>query len=310
MLSSRIHGQHGSCVGRSGCPVGRSEDERWSSHVLACGRSREHRQRSHVLPKLWRGMPLGSGSIGDLLLKGGFWDVFSDYDMAEAVGPPANRCGVKRRARDAYALTSRRKVIAARDDGRFDDEIVGVRTEGAQLVQDERPRVETALERLGNLHPAFGEDGMITAGGASGLDGGVAPLVLTAGKWPVKGTQATSVGSSTVGVDLLDMGLAPALATRKVFAEYDPKATDIDLWELNEAFAGQVLAVLEDFSIPGDNVDVNGGGSAPGHPIGCSGMRILVTLLHEIKRPNIELGMAALCMRERLGIGVLVRRTR
>lgn len=262
----------------------------------------------HVLPGFRNGLPLGSGSIDDLLLKDGLWDAFYDCHMAETVERLVQKRGISRHAQDEYALGSHRKSVAARDGGRFDDEIVVVQNQKAELVHDERPRADTNLEKLGRLRPAFKEDGTITAGNASGLNDGAALLMLTTDKGQGSGLRAVIECSVTVAVDPLDMGIAPAQAVQRLLDTNNLQTKDVDLWELNEAFAGQVLAVLQDVEIPLDRLNVNGGAIALGHPIGCSGARIVVTLLHEMKRRDMELGVAALCVGGGLGVAVLVRR--
>jgi len=163
------------------------------------------------------------------------------------------------------------------------------------------------LEKLGLLRPAFRKDGTITAGNASGLNDGAALLMLSADKQGAGAPRAVIQDSATVAVDPVDMGVAPSLAIRRLLESSHLQIADIDLWEVNEAFAGQVLAVLQDVDIPEDRLNVNGGSIALGHPIGCSGARILVTLLHEMWRREAELGVAALCVGGGLGMAVLVR---
>ncbi len=264
----------------------------------------------HALQRLRNGVPLGGASIDDLLLRDGLWDSFYDCHMAETVERLVQKRGISRYAQDEYALGSHRKSVAARDEGCFDDEIVVVQNPKAELAHDERPRADTNLEKLGRLRPAFKEDGTITAGNASGLNDGAALLMLTTEKGQGDGLRAVIESSVTVAVDPVDMGIAPAQAVQRLLDTNNLQTKDIDLWELNEAFAGQVLAVLQDVEIPLDRLNVNGGAIALGHPIGCSGARIVVTLLHEMKRRDMELGVAALCVGGGLGVAVLVRRVK
>jgi len=261
----------------------------------------------HVIQSLREGVPLGNAAVDDLLVKDGLWDSFYDCHMAETVERLVQKRRISRQAQDSYALNSHLKAAGARDEGRFDDEVVAVSNESAQLARDERPRADTSLEKLGRLRPAFRKDGTITAGNASGLNDGAALLMLSADKQGAGAPRAVIQDSATVAVDPVDMGVAPSLAIRRLLESSHLQIDDIDLWEVNEAFGGQVLAVLQDVDIPEDRLNVNGGSIALGHPIGCSGARILVTLLHEMWRREAELGVAALCVGGGLGMAVLVR---
>jgi acetyl-CoA acetyltransferase family protein len=205
-------------------------------------------------------------------------------------------------------LESHERAITAIHTGKFADEIVPISVKGVQVEQDERPRADTTLEKLASLKSVFDPKGTITAGNASGLNDGAAAVVLCAEKSSSDSAiHAEIVDSALVAVDPMDMGIAPVFAIRKLLAKTKIKVEDIDLWEINEAFAGQVLAVLKEIPVPLDKLNVNGGAVALGHPIGCSGARILVTLLHEMKREEVQLGIAALCVGGGLGVAALVR---
>lgn len=260
-----------------------------------------------LLNSRW-GNPVGHERMADLMLIDGLWDVFYDCHMAKTVENLIRRYRISREAQDEFALESHKKTITATCKGKFDDEIVPVEVEGVQVKQDERPRADTSLERLSALKPVFDPNGTITAGNASGLNDGAAGVVLSARKIPLKGgICAEIVDSALVAVDPMDMGLAPVFAIQKLLAKRKFALKDVGLWEINEAFAGQVLAVLKEIPVPLEKLNVSGGAIALGHPIGCSGARILVTLLHEMRRQEVEPGIAALCVGGGLGLAVLVR---
>jgi len=275
--------------------------------VIAGGFENMSRAPRALLKSRW-GNPLGHDHAVDLVLTDGLWDVFYDVHMATTVESLVKRYGVSRQAQDEFALESHERAITAIRTGKFDDEVVPVQGKRAQVKQDERPRADTTLEKLASLKPVFDPKGTITAGNASGLNDGAAAVVLSAEKVSSNGAIcAEIVDSALVAVDPMDMGIAPVSAIRKLLAKTSLKVEDVDLWEINEAFAGQVLAVLKEIPVPLDKLNVNGGAVALGHPIGCSGARILVTLLHEMKRREVELGVAALCVGGGLGVAALVR---
>lgn len=249
-----------------------------------------------------------SRAPSDLMLKDGLMDAFYDVHMANTVENLIRQYEIPRQAQDEFALESHRKAIAAMVAGSFIDEIVPVQVNGFQITEDERPRVDTTLAKLARLEPIFDPDGTITAGNASGVNDGAAAIVLSSEESGKKTAFcAEIVDEALVAVDPMEMGVAPVLAIKKLLARTKLALGDIGLWELNEAFAGQCLAVLKEIPIPLAKLNVNGGAIALGHPIGCSGARILVTLLHAMKRRDIELGIAALCVGGGLGQAVLVR---
>jgi acetyl-CoA C-acetyltransferase len=228
----------------------------------------------------------------------------------------AKKYGISRREQDDYALESQRKAKEAAEEGRFAGEIAEVSVlddKGNEAVvrRDEHPRPGTTLEKLGQLPPAFKKDGTVTAGNSSGLTDGAAALVLStetyareAGLAPL----AEIMGIASAGVDPKEMGLGPVPATRKLFDRLKLRLGDLDLVEVNEAFAAQVIAVERELGWPRSKENISGGAIALGHPIGASGARITVTLLHNLIRENKELGLATLCVSGGQGMSLALRR--
>lgn len=275
--------------------------------VIAGGFENMSRAPRALLKSRW-GNPLGHDRAVDLMLTDGLWDVFYDVHMAVTVEALVKRYEISRQAQDEFALESHKRAITAIRTGKFGDEIVPVQVKGVQVKQDERPRADTTLEKLTSLKPAFNPNGTITAGNASGLNDGAAAVVLSSEKPSLNGAiHAEIVDSALIAVDPMDMGIAPVLAIRKLLANTKLELEDVGLWEINEAFAGQMLAVLKEIPVPLDKLNVNGGAIALGHPIGCSGAKILVTLLHEMRRREVEHGVVALCVGGGLSVAVLVR---
>ena len=220
---------------------------------------------------------------------------FSTATMGETGENVAERWSVSREDQDAFALRSQQRWAAAHDAGRFVDELVPA----GELEHDEHPRPDTSAEKLGTLRPAFRTDGTVTAGNASGINDGAAALVIASeerardlGVEPL----GTFVGSAVAGVDPAVMGIGPVPAVRKLLERADVTAAEIDLVELNEAFASQSLAVVRDLGIDEERVNVNGGAIAIGHPLGMSGARLVVTLLHELRRRGGRYGLATMCV--------------
>jgi 3-oxoadipyl-CoA thiolase len=225
--------------------------------------------------------------------------------------------GITRAEQDEFALESHRRAVAARDEGRFKDEIVPVEVpqrKGDPIVidEDEPPRPDTSIEKLGRLKAAFAEDGTVTAGNSSGVNDGAAAVLLASSEvvgrlgWEPK---ARIVGTAVAGVEPRVMGIGPVAATRKVLARTGLTVDDIGLVELNEAFAAQSLACVRDLGLDIDIVNVNGGAIALGHPLGCSGARILTTLVHEMARRDVRYGLATMCIGVGQGIATVVERT-
>ena len=222
-------------------------------------------------------------------------ELFPLETMGETGENVAERWAVSREDQDAFALRSQQRWAAAADAGRFDDELVAV----GEVTRDEHPRPDTSLEKLATLRPAFRKDGTVTAGNASGLnDGAAAVVVASEEKAKELGIEPIGVfrGSAVAGVDPRVMGIGPIPAVRKLLARTGVEAGDLDLVELNEAFASQSLAVVRELGLDEDKVNVNGGAIAIGHPLGMSGARLTVTLLHELRRRGGRYGVATMCV--------------
>jgi acetyl-CoA C-acetyltransferase len=227
-------------------------------------------------------------------------EMFPLESMGETGENVAERYGVTREEQDAFALESHRRWAAAADAGRLDDELVGVPLKGGgEVTRDEHPRPDTSLEKLAALRPAFREGGTVTAGNAAGINDGAAALVVASeAKARELGIEplGTFLGSAAAGVDPRVMGIGPVPAVRKVLERTGVAVGDIDLVELNEAFAAQSIPVMRELGLDPERVNVNGGAIALGHPLGMSGARLVVSLLHELRRRGGRYGLATLCV--------------
>jgi acetyl-CoA C-acetyltransferase len=259
---------------------------------------------------------MGNWNMVDSMIVDGLWDVYNQYHMGITAENVAKANGITRDMQDALALGSQQKASAAQDAGKFKDEIVDVlipQRKGDPLVfnVDEFINKKTNAEALAGLRPAFDKAGSVTAGNASGLnDGAAAVVVMTAKKAASLGLKplARIVSFGTSGLDPATMGMGPVPASQKALQRAGWKASDVDLFELNEAFAAQACAVNKALDIDPMRVNVNGGAIAIGHPIGASGCRILVTLLHEMQRRDAKKGLAALCIGGGMGVSLTLER--
>ena len=270
----------------------------------------------YLLPAGRWGARLGHGEMVDVMLRDGLWDCVADCHMGNTAETLATRYRVTRAEQDRYALQSQQRHQAALQADRFRREIVAVpvrraKAAPAEFRADEPPRPDSSAEGLAGLRPVFAREGTVTAGNASKLSDGAAALVVTneeraaaTGRRPL----AWVAGYATVGVDPAIMGIGPAFAIRKLLADTGLTLADVDLLEVNEAFAGQVLAVGRELGWDEARVNVNGGAIAMGHPLGASGARIAVTLLHEMERRAARRGIAALCIGGGMGIALLFER--
>ncbi|MFZ2586774.1 MAG: acetyl-CoA C-acetyltransferase [Alphaproteobacteria bacterium] len=261
------------------------------------------------------GTKMGDAKLRDTMVVDGLWDAFNDYHMGITAENLAAEHGITREAQDAFAAQSQLRAADAIKNGRFADEIVPYvmpQKKGDPIVfaQDEFPRLSTA-EQLAKLRPAFKPDGTVTAGNASGInDGAAMVMVMTRGEaekrnLPILGT---IVSSAVAGVNPATMGYGPVPASQKALEKAGWKLSDLGLMEANEAFAAQALAVAKGLGLPMDITNVNGGAIALGHPIGASGCRVLVTLLHEMAKRDVKRGLATLCIGGGMGIAVCVER--
>jgi acetyl-CoA C-acetyltransferase len=261
------------------------------------------------------GTKMGDLNLIDTMIKDGLWDAFHGYHMGTTAENVAQKWQITRDEQDKFAVASQNKAEAAQKTGRFKDEIAPVTVpsrKGDVLVdQDEYIRAGTTIDAVSKLKPAFSKDGTVTAGNASGLNDGAAALVIMSGSEATRrGVKplARIVSWATVGVDPKIMGSGPIPASRKALDKAGWKVADLDLIEANEAFAAQALAVNKDMGWNTDIVNVNGGAIAIGHPIGASGARILVTLLHEMQKRDAKRGLATLCIGGGMGIALTVER--
>jgi len=270
----------------------------------------------YILDKARTGYHMGNATMVDTMINDGLWDAFNDIHMGITAENVAVQFDNSRQDQDAYSVTSQNRAEAAIKAGKFTDEIVPVvipQRKGDPVVcsQDEFPRFGTTLEALGKLRSAFRNDGTVTAGNASGINDGAAALVVMSKDKAVElglTPLATIVSWASAGVDPKIMGTGPIPASRKALAKAGLTVEDMDLVEANEAFASQTLAVADELKLDMDKTNVNGGAIALGHPIGASGARILVTLLHEMKRRDAKHGLATLCIGGGQGTAVIVGR--
>ncbi len=280
--------------------------------IVVAGGMESMSQSPHCL-HLRNGTKMGNASLVDTMINDGLWDVFNNYHMGITAENVAAQAGISRAMQDELALASQNKAEAAIKAGKFADEIVPVviksRKGEETVAQDEFPRFGTTLDTLAKLKPAFKPDGTVTAGNASGINDGAAAVVLmTAANAAKRGLKplARIAGWATAGVDPTIMGTGPIPASRAALMKAGWKASDLDLIEANEAFAAQACAVNKDLGWDTAKVNVNGGAIALGHPIGASGARVLVTLLHEMQKRQAKKGLATLCIGGGMGIALCV----
>ena len=270
----------------------------------------------HVLPNSRDGQRMGDWKLVDTMITDGLWDVYNKYHMGTTAENVAKKYDISREKQDALALASQQKAAAAQESGRFKDEIVPFsipQKKGDPVVfaADEFINRKTSADALAGLRPAFDKAGTVTAGNASGLnDGAAAVMVMSAKRAEQLGlTPLARIASyATVALDPSIMGMGPVPASQKALQRAGWKAADLDLLEINEAFAAQACAVHQEMGWDTAKVNVNGGAIAIGHPIGASGCRILVTLLHEMGRRNAKKGIASLCIGGGMGVALCVER--
>ncbi len=270
----------------------------------------------HVLPKSRDGQKMGNWVLKDSMIEDGLWDAFNDYHMGVTAENIAKKYTISREQQDAFAAASQEKAQQAIANNKFDDEIVAVeipqrRGDPIRFTADEFPRKDTTAESLSKLRPAFQKDGSVTAGNASGLnDGAAALLIMSEQKAKELGLTplATIAGYASAGVDPAVMGTGPVPASKKCLAKAGWAISELDLVESNEAFSAQSLGVNCELGWDTSIINVNGGAIALGHPIGASGARVLVTLLHEMKRRDAKKGLATLCIGGGQGVAIAIAR--
>lgn len=284
--------------------------------VVIAGGMENMSQAPYVLPETRNGLRMGHGQVIDSMIRDGLWDAFNDYHMGITAENLVEKYGLTREEQDAFAAASQQKAAAALEAGRFADEITPVlipqrKGEPLTFAVDEQPRTGTTVESLTKLRPAFKKDGTVTAGNASTLnDGAAAVLLMSADKAQALGLKpmARIAAYASAGVDPAVMGIGPVDATRRTLARAGWALQQLDLIEANEAFAAQALSVGKELGWDTNKVNVNGGAIALGHPIGASGCRILVTLLHEMIRRDAHKGLATLCIGGGQGVALAVER--
>ncbi|MEH6672126.1 acetyl-CoA C-acetyltransferase [Halopseudomonas sp.] len=284
--------------------------------VIIAGGQESMSLSPHLMPSSRTGLRMGHGKLIDSMIHDGLWDAFNDYHMGTTAENLVNKYQISREEQDAFAAASQQKAVAAQEAGHFDAEITPVKVpqrkgDPLEINRDENPRAGTTAESLARLRPAFQKDGSVTAGNASGLnDGAAAVLLMSAAKAQELGLPvlARIAAYANAGVDPAIMGIGPVSATQRCLQKAGWQIADLDLIEANEAFAAQALAVGRELKWDAEKVNVNGGAIALGHPIGASGCRVLVTLLHEMMRRNAKKGLATLCIGGGQGVALALQR--
>ncbi|MBW0237939.1 acetyl-CoA C-acetyltransferase [Pseudomonas sp. D1HM] len=286
------------------------------AEVIIAG-GQENMSLSHyVMPGARTGLRMGHSQIVDTMISDGLWDAFNDYHMGITAENLVDKYNISREDQDAFAALSQQKAIAAISAGRFVDEITPIlipqrKGDPLSFATDEQPRAGTTAEALGKLKPAFKKDGTVTAGNASSLnDGAAAVMLMSAAKAKALGLPvlARIAAYANAGVDPAIMGIGPVSATQRCLSKAGWNLEQLDLIEANEAFAAQALSVGKELAWDANKVNVNGGAIAIGHPIGASGCRILVTLLHEMLKRDAKKGLATLCIGGGQGVALAIER--
>ena len=286
------------------------------AEVVVAGGAENMSQAPYILPNQRWGSRMGNATVVDTMLRDGLTDGFEDYHMGITAENVAEQYGITREDQDSFALQSQKRAVAAVESGRFKEEIIPVeipQRRGEPLVfdMDEFPRKDVSLEGLSKLRPAFQKDGSVTAGNSSGInDGAAAVVVMSAEKAKELGVPvlATIKSYASAGLDPKVMGCGPIYASRKALEKAGLTVADLDLVESNEAFAAQACAVAKELNLDLEKVNVNGGAISLGHPIGASGCRILVTLLHEMQKRDAKRGLVTLCIGGGMGTALIVER--
>lgn len=286
------------------------------AEVMIAGGQENMSLSNYVLPGARTGLRMGHSQMIDSMISDGLWDAFNDYHMGITAENLVEKYGISREAQDAFAAASQQKAAAAIEAGRFVDEITPIlipqrKGEPLTFATDEQPRPGTTAEALAKLKPAFKKDGTVTAGNASALnDGAAAVMLMSASKARALGLPvlARIAAYANAGVDPAIMGIGPVSATRRCLDKAGWTLDQLDLIEANEAFAAQSLSVGKELAWDASKVNVNGGAIAIGHPIGASGCRVLVTLLHEMLKRDAKKGLATLCIGGGQGVALAIER--
>lgn len=283
--------------------------------IVVAGGMENMSMAPYALKQARYGYRMGHAQAIDTMINDALWDAFNDYHMGITAENVCEKYGITREELDEFAANSQQKCEKAREEGKFKDEIVPVeikkKKETVVFDTDEGPRAGVTAESLARLRPAFKKDGIVTAGNSSGInDGAAAIVVMSEEKAKELGVKpmATWVGGALAGVDPKIMGIGPVAATEKLMKKLGMSVDDMDLVEANEAFAAQSIAVARDLKFDEAKLNVNGGAIALGHPVGASGCRILVTLLHEMQRRDAKKGLATLCIGGGMGCATVVER--
>ncbi|KHK56605.1 acetyl-CoA acetyltransferase [Ralstonia sp. A12] len=284
--------------------------------IVVAGGQENMSAAPHVLPGSRDGFRMGDAKLIDSMIVDGLWDVYNQYHMGITAENVAKEYGITREAQDEFAVASQNKAEAAQKSGRFNDEIVPIlipqrKGDPIAFTQDEFVRHGATLDSMAGLKPAFDKAGTVTAANASGLnDGAAAVVVMSAAKAKELGLTplATIRAYASAGLDPKVMGMGPVPASKRCLSRAGWSVDDLDLMEINEAFAAQALAVHQQMGWDTSKVNVNGGAIAIGHPIGASGCRILVTLLHEMQKRDAKKGLASLCIGGGMGVALAVER--
>ncbi|RMS04117.1 Acetyl-CoA acetyltransferase [Pseudomonas coronafaciens pv. garcae] len=284
--------------------------------IIIAGGQENMSLSNYVMPGARTGLRMGHAQLVDTMISDGLWDAFNDYHMGATAENLAQKYDISREEQDAFAALSQQKAIAAIEAGRFASEITPIlipqrKGDPVSFVTDEQPRAGTTAETLGKLKPAFKKDGTVTAGNASSLnDGAAAVMLMSASKAEQLGLPVLAhvAAYANAGVDPAIMGIGPVSATRRCLDKAGWSLDELDLIEANEAFAAQALSVGKELGLDPQKLNVNGGAIAIGHPIGASGCRVLVTLLHEMIRRDAKKGLATLCIGGGQGVALALAR--
>ena len=284
------------------------------SKIIIAGGQENMSLAPHAI-HLRNGEKLGNAQLVDTMIKDGLWDSFNDYHMGMTAENVAEKFQITRDEQDKFALESQEKTLNAQKENKFNEEIINVKVKSKKsethFNKDEHPRDGINLDALSRLNPVFKKNGTVTAGNASGINDGAAAVTLMTSKEAEKKEleKLVSIKSwASCGVDPALMGTGPIPSTKKALDLAGWSIKDVDLFEINEAFAAQSIAVIKTLSIPYEKVNVNGGAISIGHPIGASGTRILVTLIHEMIKRDVKKGLATLCIGGGMGIAMCVER--